>query len=46
MQEGVSTIVVVASCGIRGELLPGQLAEAELGRGGVSPRLGLASVRR
>jgi hypothetical protein len=40
----VTTIVGVASCGIRGELvafnvpLPGQLAETELGRGGVSYR--------
>jgi hypothetical protein len=26
--EGVSIVVGVVSCGIRGELLPGQLAEA------------------
>jgi hypothetical protein len=32
MQGGVSIVVGVASCGIYGELLPGQLTEAELGR--------------
>jgi hypothetical protein len=31
MQGVVGTITKVASCGICGELLPGQLAEAELG---------------
>ena len=35
VQGGVSVVVGVASCGICGELLPGRLAEAELGRGGV-----------
>jgi hypothetical protein len=35
---GVITIIIVASCRIRGELLPGQLAEAELGQGRVFSR--------
>jgi hypothetical protein len=35
MQGGVSTVVEIDSCGIRGEFLSGQLAEIELGRGGV-----------
>jgi hypothetical protein len=38
MQGGVNTVAGVASCAIRGELLLGHLAEAELGRGGVSSR--------
>jgi hypothetical protein len=35
VQGGVSIVVGVATYGIHGELLPGQLAEAELGRSGV-----------
>jgi hypothetical protein len=38
VQGGVNIVVGVASCGIRGEWLPGQLGEAELGRGGVLSR--------
>jgi hypothetical protein len=34
VQGGVNTVAGVASCGIREELLPGHLVEAELGRGG------------
>ena len=38
MQGGVSTVVGVTSCEIHGQLLLVQLAEVELGRGGVSSR--------
>jgi hypothetical protein len=35
VQRGVNIVVGVASYGIRGELLLGQLVDAKLGRGGV-----------
>jgi hypothetical protein len=38
VKGGVSTVVGVTSCEIHGQLLLVQLAEVELGRGGVSSR--------